>query len=307
MNVGDHVRALHSDEEGFVTKIIDERTIEIEIEDGFTILLMKRDVVIVKKEESEFFKQSPEENSSAPIFKKNNIHLGVYIAFIPTSENFVDPYFINNTEYELLLTAHSISANDVKGVFSNKIPSKSYVDMNKWNIKDFEQRNDLQLNLLYYKTKSTTYREPLSKKIKFQAKAFFKSFKQVPLIDQKGYLYQIDQNAEKITPNLFTSDSNEINDVDVPEAIIDLHADQLPNAQQIPSVEILNEQLQLFQKKLDAAVATNMTEITFIHGNGNGVLRSKIQKNLSEHSQVAYYQDAQKNKFGYGATYVKIK
>jgi dsDNA-specific endonuclease/ATPase MutS2 len=50
-----------------------------------------------------------------------------------------------------------------------------------------------------------------------------------------------------------------------------------------------------------------MDEIIFIHGVGNGVLRTEIHKRLSKNKQVEYFKDAMKEKFGYGATLVKIK
>jgi dsDNA-specific endonuclease/ATPase MutS2 len=50
-----------------------------------------------------------------------------------------------------------------------------------------------------------------------------------------------------------------------------------------------------------------MDEIIFIHGVGNGTLRNELHKRLSGHKNVKYYEDAQKEKFGYGATKVKIK
>ena len=308
MNIGDHVRVLHGNEEGFITKIIDEKTIEIEIEDGFTIPVLKKDVVIVKKEEIDFFDRGQEHNIKTPIIKRSIAHIGIYIAFIPSSDNFVDLYVINNTDYQLLLTIHTISENSENGLFSNTLHSKSFIQVNKWNIKNFDTWENFHIDMLFFKNQSTTYKSPLSKRIKFQAKSFFNSFKQVPLVDQKGYLYQIDENALKISPDILSSDTpNQFQYIDTPESIIDLHAEQLPETYNMRPHEIFNLQIEVFQQKLDAAIATNIAEITFIHGNGNGSLKSKIQKHLSQHTSVAYYQDAQKNKFGYGATYVKLK
>ncbi len=50
-----------------------------------------------------------------------------------------------------------------------------------------------------------------------------------------------------------------------------------------------------------------MEEIVFIHGVGSGTLKYEMQKRISKHPHIAYYKDAQKSKFGYGATYLKIK
>lgn len=308
MNIGDQVRVIHGNEEGFITRIIDEKTIEIEIEDGFTIPVLKKDIVLVKKEESDYFDQSQKSQVADRVIKKKSAHTGVYIAFIPSSENFVDLHFINNTDYNLLTTAHSLSNSTIKGEFSDQIHSKSYIIVGKWNIKNFEQWGDLLIDVLYFQNQSTSYKTPLSKKIKFQAKSFFNNFRQVPLVEQKGYLYQIDENANKLTSAILqTNTPIESQKIDVPDDIIDLHADQLPKTPGMPPNQILNYQLEVFKQKLDAAIATRMSEITFVHGNGNGTLKLNIQKHLSQHPHVAYYKDAQKNKFGYGATYVNIK
>jgi len=66
-------------------------------------------------------------------------------------------------------------------------------------------------------------------------------------------------------------------------------------------------QLTAFQDNLDRASAANMHEIIFIHGTGNGVLRNEIQKLLSRNKNIKYFEDARKEKFGYGATLVRLK
>jgi dsDNA-specific endonuclease/ATPase MutS2 len=66
-------------------------------------------------------------------------------------------------------------------------------------------------------------------------------------------------------------------------------------------------QLDHFQKNLDAAIVHKLESIVFIHGAGNGSLRYEIQKIISKHPQVKTYMDAQKEKFGYGATEVVLK
>jgi dsDNA-specific endonuclease/ATPase MutS2 len=50
-----------------------------------------------------------------------------------------------------------------------------------------------------------------------------------------------------------------------------------------------------------------MDEIVFIHGVGNGILRMEIHKRLGKHAYVQFFKDAMKEKFGYGATLVKLK
>ncbi len=84
---------------------------------------------------------------------------------------------------------------------------------------------------------------------------------------------------------------------------VDLHIENLrEDFEFLKPEEILPIQLELFEKALDSAIADNCDEITFIHGVGAGKLKYEISKVLSKHPHVKFYQDADKQKFGYGAT-----
>jgi len=47
--------------------------------------------------------------------------------------------------------------------------------------------------------------------------------------------------------------------------------------------------------------------VIFIHGVGNGTLRHMVHKKLSQYTNIKFYKDSMREKFGYGATLVKIK
>jgi dsDNA-specific endonuclease/ATPase MutS2 len=70
---------------------------------------------------------------------------------------------------------------------------------------------------------------------------------------------------------------------------------------------LLTLQLHTFEKNLENAIASGMSDITFIHGAGSGALRSELHRRLGQHPNVKFFEDAQKQKFGYGATKVTIK
>ena len=57
MNIGDKVRALHEDIEGYISKFLPNDIIEVEIEDGFGIPVHKKELVIVSSQEAEFFEE----------------------------------------------------------------------------------------------------------------------------------------------------------------------------------------------------------------------------------------------------------
>ena len=53
MKIGDKIRLLHDKEEGIIRRIIDSSTVEVEIEDGFLIPVLKNEIVPIAPEEKE--------------------------------------------------------------------------------------------------------------------------------------------------------------------------------------------------------------------------------------------------------------
>ena len=90
---------------------------------------------------------------------------------------------------------------------------------------------------------------------------------------------------------------------------VDLHFEALrPDAPaDLSNTAIMREQLDAFEDALSRALATNMHEIVFIHGTGNGTLRKEIHRQLSRNKDIKFFEDAQKAKFGFGATLVRLK
>ena len=91
---------------------------------------------------------------------------------------------------------------------------------------------------------------------------------------------------------------------------VDLHLEALrPDNQdeELSNTAILRIQLDTFEDALIRALATNMHEIVFIHGLGSGTLRKEIHRQLSRNKDIKFFEDAQKGKFGFGATLVRLK
>jgi dsDNA-specific endonuclease/ATPase MutS2 len=108
--------------------------------------------------------------------------------------------------------------------------------------------------------------------------------------------------------NVQTVGNEVVTDFSMPKYEIDLHIEILTSDYDLMrKEEILAYQLDVFEKKLENALAAGMSEIIFIHGIGNGVLKSEIHKRASKHPNIAFYEEAQKSKFGYGATFIKFK
>lgn len=98
--------------------------------------------------------------------------------------------------------------------------------------------------------------------------------------------------------------------IPAPEDEIDLHIEKLTdNYADMSNGEMINLQLQVFETKLDQAIAAGKHDITFIHGVGAGVLRQAIHRVLNQllrEKRIRSFQDGRPFSSIVGCTYVKI-
>jgi hypothetical protein len=91
------------------------------------------------------------------------------------------------------------------------------------------------------------------------------------------------------------------------EAVVDLHIGELiHDFKDLPPHEILKIQLNYFTKCIESAVERNFRKVTFIHGVGNGTLKSAIMRKVQDYEQAESHL-ASLAKFGVGAIDVNIK
>ncbi len=90
------------------------------------------------------------------------------------------------------------------------------------------------------------------------------------------------------------------------EMFVDLHIEKLQEDHYgLTNSEKLDIQARHFRKKLEMAINGHFTKVVFIHGVGNGVLRQTIRDLLKTYEGIEY-SDASYQKFGAGATEVRI-
>lgn len=89
---------------------------------------------------------------------------------------------------------------------------------------------------------------------------------------------------------------------------IDLHAGALlDNLNGLSKADILNYQIDTFRRVMDENLKNIGRKIVFIHGKGEGVLRSSLMKELSHRYKGHDVADASFREYGFGATQVTIR
>ncbi len=320
MNIGDKVRLIHSKEEGIITRFMKNDVVEVEIEAGFKLPVLRRELAVVSKSEDKAFK--PNTNAIEPVIEKRKSEVkadkGIFLAFLPKNEHIVSLQLINNSDWDLPFSLTNGSDKTHRGVVGGFLKARSVqVAPIDFALKDFDEWSNFTFQAFYYTFGFHIERPAFIKKMRLRANTFFNQKKIAPLLEKEAFLFQLDAedtpftiNTVELKEKMLESKAEEIlpKNFSKPSSSVDLHLEQLTkNALSMSNSQMLDLQLRTFESKFENAIASGMDEIIFIHGVGNGVLKQEIQRKLSGHKNVAWFEDAQKEKFGYGATKIKIK
>ena len=318
MNTGNRVRLLKGTEEGIISRIIDDKLIEVEIEDGFNIPVLKNEVVVIsKEEESAFGKKAPAHHAPKSLQKPVTAVKGIYLALVPINDRRLSLHFINNTDYVLFLTLTAIKDGRYEGLAGAEVKSKNAIKTGELDKTNFEKWPAFFLQLLFYREGVFDLKEPFQRKIKFKAASLFKSKKVAPVLMREAYLHQVDTTqsaqplqADKVKESLFEPKHKAPKDqakAATPNLIVDLHIEKIvENHHHLSGNEILNRQLEKFKETLDQAIISGQEEIIYIHGIGSGLLKNELHKRLKGLPGISFVDNHNTAKFGGGATLVRI-
>ncbi|GGG41339.1 Smr/MutS family protein [Hymenobacter glacieicola] len=274
----------------------------------------------------------------APIKADKNltppVQKGLYLALTHQSPELLALQIVNHTDRDVLYTFGEERNGQYRGLSAERLAAKSASKpLGHWHLKDFDQWPAPVVQLLPFQLNGTTAYELLTKRLQFKAASFYTSRQpNVPVLQREAYLFQLDEKPaapvvvapEKLAETLkaqLTGNApakpaavapapEPAKAIVAPPHEVDLHLEALMpegGTEGLSNTAILKLQLEAFEDALSRALATNMHEIIFIHGSGNGTLRKELHKLLSRNRDIKFFEDSQKEKFGYGATLVRLK
>ncbi|WP_072159028.1 Smr/MutS family protein [Persicobacter sp. CCB-QB2] len=324
MNIGDRVRLMHDNQEGIIVNVTKNNIVEIEIEDGFVIPVSAREVVVVAKEETDYFGEGgasatqnvKEVEAVQP--KVVNSERGVFMAYTKLGHEILEAILINNTDYSIVYSvSEETTTGNQQGVSAGVILPKNYQRLHKKTIRSFDEWPALVVRYMLHSEDYFENTGLFQRRLKFRASNFFKVEKEAPVLNEKAYVVQIDQDLKAVDAQEIHSKMSQkqaaatltggVEKVVRPADKVDLHIEKISTDHEfLKKEEMLELQMEVFAKKLDDAIATGMDEIVFVHGIGNGTLRNKIHKYLSKAAHIKFYEETERTRFGFAATRVKI-
>ncbi len=315
MNIGDRVRVLHGKEEGVIRKISAGGRIEVEIEDGFVIPVLKSEVVLVAEAEKNHFGETQHSTSEieTPLPISAPKDQGLYLAFLPINDQNLSLYLINDSRQAYVSHASEVYGTNHRTLYAGTLGAGEAKKIDDRLLQELDEWPAFLLRFIAIQPKLEKAIPAFERQFKLKATQFFKHLSKAPLLGKNTYLFALEQTTKELDIRGLNAELNQLSSapqptkVQAPPSSIDLHIEAIhPKPDSLSNSEKLRIQLEVFEKNLNQAIAAGMDQITFIHGIGNGVLRKEIHKRLSQIGNISYFQDTQKDQWGYGATLVKI-
>jgi len=329
--VGDEIIVLHTNEEGKVVEIINDKMVMIEVRgvkfpcyiDQIDFPYFKRftEKKLQKKKEKKFVDNIPKEKSKSA---EARVSEGVWLSLLPkfTIDEFGDEvvelfklHLVNKTGRGYKFIYRQLFFGEPDFELNNEVIAFHDFYLNDISFPNFNDNPsfDFEFSLI---TPDKTKADFFETSLKIRPKQLFQRIEEMrqtnePTINYKLFEVYPDKTIEK-KPPLSVRAANEYavyeakkarEHLEQPRSVIDLHMEKLTDDwQHMSNFEILTMQLKEFEKWYDLAVAHHLPNFTVIHGVGSGKLRDEIHEILKTKKEVKYFINQYDHRFGYGAT-----
>ena len=331
--VGDKIIVLHSDEEGKVIDIINDKMVMIEVRGvKFPAYMDQIDFP--------YFKMF----SAKKVIEKKKIHIddikkekqaprkkvadGVFINFVPIFEKDVfddeivkklKVYLINYNEedyhfqYKLMFAqeSHFDLKSEIRGLSDFYLHDIEFADISD------NPCFDVEFSLVNPNSKKAPHFE---KSLKLRGKQLYKKIEEIQEKNEPSFSFELFLHypdkviEEKLDLTKLGNAGFKVYDVskiksNLPSArsVVDLHIEKLTDYwPQLSVSEIIDLQLNTFEKYIELAHLHQLSSIIFIHGIGEGTLKHEIHERLRYRNYVKSFVNQYHHLYGYGATEVYL-
>lgn len=273
-----------------------------------------------------------------PVERRGGEMLSAYLAFVPKnirelSITEFDTYLVNDCNYHLFIAYQSQEDGACALRFQGVVEPNTKIKVETFSLKDLNRLERVNVQAVAFKEAKNYLLKPVvDAQIRVDVVKFYKlhTFQENDFFETPALIYTIVENDKVVRPLVIDErtlkremlqkkhfiepakpndqrTAARKTDKHAP-VVVDLHAKELLDTfQGMQAKEILDYQLDVFRRTMAQYLARHGTQIVFIHGKGNGVLRKAICSELQRKYKETTFQDASFQEYGYGATLVKIR
>ena len=241
----------------------------------------------------------------------------------------IELHLINNTKFSLCFTSSRKHEDIRSGLSYGQLKPRSEVFIGIFSQDELHRFEGFEFQFLFFGNNEYKPRPPAVKSLQFSSsdfintdfrKLFYKKDDTVLLmplyvcsstdnIDLSKLLERFKKDEieeEKRNTSSKGKKNQQKFTVLTRHKVVDLHINELvKDFSAMSNSQIISYQINYFLYEMDQALFNRLHKITFIHGVGNGVLRSSIREELKRFPNIKFH-EAPQEKFGYGGTEVEF-
>lgn len=335
-----------ADEDGFEIPTLIRECVVVEENDGFAPAYKPPVSPEVQQIMNQKKLQIPKASEPAPkpteperlphTYLPGNDRLNACLAYLPIDERQLGttPYelfLINDSNYSLCYTYSSIDESGRAYLRARgEVGPNTKLFVEEFTPSELNNLERIHVQLLAYDEKAFRPIEPMTIEHRLDGRKFLKlhSFVENDFFDEGALIYPLATEGKPYAPQALKGEDiaramkgerrapqpahREARGVGAtPTAneplVIDLHIEELLDSTAgMGNAEILSYQVEKFHEVMKANLKYRGKKLVFIHGKGEGVLRSAIERELKHKYKGCRYQDASFREYSYGATQVTI-
>jgi len=264
----------------------------------------------------------------------NDLKEGLSLAFIPHDQvrtlfGLVDIVLINLSSNDVLFAFFRKKEENFEGQDYDAIAPYSTYLLDSIDRDDLSSWLEGNVQALFYGSKMEKLISPINEYYKIKGSKLYQenSFKFLDIIGKRAFVHELSDlkyqtliSKTEQTANLVSAELDrdihqalgikktliEQHKTGLLEAEIDLHISALePDYKQLKNHEIIQVQLDYFEKTLEDAMIHQYNKLIYIHGIGNGTLKNELRKILKTYPDI-HTKEAPFQTYGYGAIEVHI-
>ncbi|UPT65640.1 MAG: DUF2027 domain-containing protein [Sphingobacteriales bacterium JAD_PAG50586_3] len=327
LRIGDKVSFLNERGTGKITRFMPNNMALVETQDGFEMPYPVKELVPENYAAVKTISVAPVAMPANSAEQAVQLADGIYLCFLPTtlkdlSASRFSVAIYNNTRLDILFNLFGKNVNGHSIIGSDRLLAGRSVVIDTVPMGDLDKYSGGVFQCLFYSGKADEIKDPES--LAFKVKT-------VKLVDKANYNLLAHFNAPAVAITVYPRSANapktdtdySLQDLaanfgkeqparakkpqpQVYEMEVDLHIEELlDNMQGLTNGEMLEIQLTHARKKLEEAVIRRCRKVVFIHGVGNGRLKTEIRNLLTNYTGLEFF-DASLAKYGHGATEVRL-
>lgn len=193
LKLGDFVRFVDENIEGYITRIIDKDTIGVTDSNDFEIPVMASKVTLVHGDihDNDLVTQKPGINIPVAEFKTE----GIYLALVTDQHSSSVAHFhvVNETSYQLLTSLTTEKQEVFKGEYAGIIPAGTAKKIYSAQLGDIQIWPKFKLEILTHTNANIAPKDPILFHKSIKGKDLSVAKEEVALLKQKGWLIRLDE------------------------------------------------------------------------------------------------------------------